>query len=388
MDEFHKLRSLPVLRPNVTVRSSLGAGSKLSGLKRDFKPTSFNAYFDTCKHVCVSGNVFRIYLSGCQTSNCVTLVLLHGGGYSALTWAPFVQALRLLCDCRVIAIDLRGHGGTNTDNDYDLSMNTLCSDVSGVLSAVIPDIDLAPVVIIGHSMGGALAIHCAHKLQNTLTNFAGLVVIDVVEGTALEALKNMKQVLKNRPKSFNSLRSAVEWCYRSGMTRNLEAAKVSMPGQLKNVETNKTATEDIHNIADDSESVSRCRNLTTNVNQIVEEEESDVEKAEGVARVETQELSAVCRYVWRIDLEKTEPCWNDWFQGLSELFLTAPIQSKLLILAGVDRLDRPLTIGQMQGKFQTEVLSRCGHAAHEDDPNKVAEIIATFLRRNRLLPPK
>lgn len=36
------------------------------------------------------------------------------------------------------------------------------------------------------------------------------------------------------------------------------------------------------------------------------------------------------------------------------------------------------------GKFQMQVLPRCGHAIHEDLPDKVAEIIATFLVRHKL----
>jgi protein phosphatase methylesterase 1 len=39
----------------------------------------------------------------------------------------------------------------------------------------------------------------------------------------------------------------------------------------------------------------------------------------------------------------------EWFTDLSEKFLGCPA-SKLLILAGTDRLDKTLTIAQMQGK--------------------------------------
>ena len=44
-----------------------------------------------------------------------------------------------------------------------------------------------------------------------------------------------------------------------------------------------------------------------------------------------------------------------WYKGLSEAFLgvCAP---KVLMLAGTDRLDKPLTIGQMQGRFQMVLL--------------------------------
>lgn len=38
------------------------------------------------------------------------LLLLHGGGHSALSWAVFTQAVTKLCTCQVLAFDMRGHG--------------------------------------------------------------------------------------------------------------------------------------------------------------------------------------------------------------------------------------------------------------------------------------
>ena len=42
----------------------------------------------------------------------------------------------------------------------------------------------------------------------------------------------------------------------------------------------------------------------------------------------------------------------------------------MLLLAGMDRLDTELTVGQMQGKFQLTVLPKAGHAIHEDAPKQ------------------
>lgn len=67
--------------------------------------------------------------------------------------------------------------------------------------------------------------------------------------------------------------------------------------------------------------------------------------------------------MWRIDLTKTEKYWKEWFKGLSAMFLSLNVP-KLLLLAGVDRLDKELMVGQMQGKFQMQVLPQCGHAVH------------------------
>ena len=88
-------------------------------------------------------------------------------------------------------------------------------------------------------------------------------------------------------------------------------------------------------------------------------------------------------YTWRIDLAGTEPHWEGWFQGLSSLFLSCPVP-KVLILAGTDRLDKELTLGQIQGKYQFNVLPKCGHVVHEDAPESVAEIIGNFMVRFKL----
>ena len=37
----------------------------------------------------------------------------------------------------------------------------------------------------------------------------------------------------------------------------------------------------------------------------------------------------------------------------------------------------------MQGAFQMQVLPQAGHAVHEDLPDKVADILSTYLVRNK-----
>lgn len=99
-------------------------------------------------------------------------------------------------------------------------------------------------------------------------------------------------------------------------------------------------------------------------------------------RTLTNVLPLVCSYTWRIDLAKSEKYWVGWFSGLSDKFLNLRLPKQLL-LASIDGLDRTLTVGQMQGRFQMQVLARCGHAVHEDRPHEVAEVISGYLIRNR-----
>lgn len=87
---------------------------------------------------------------------------------------------------------------------------------------------------------------------------------------------------------------------------------------------------------------------------------------------------------WRTNLFSTQPFWEGWYKDMSARFLDSPA-IKVLMVAGRERLDTPLTIGHMQGKFQLMLFSGCGHFIHEDIPEQVQceqfqEIMCRLLR--------
>jgi len=276
----------------------------------------------------------------------------------------------------------------------NLAEETLSRDVADIVKHLYDEGDEGkdppPIVLLGHSMGGAIAIHVANK--DLLPTLIGLIVIDVVEGTALEALANMQSFLRGRPKNFATLERAIEWAVRTGHIRNSDSARVSMIGQLKR-SSGETATHELETKLEDANEAKQSARLESLDED--EEREDDDNTAGAVAAVGTSGIATASTnastgvqdgYVWRIDLAKTEPYWKGWFSGMSQLFLGCAVP-KLLLLAGVDRLDKDLTIGQMQGKFQMQVLPQSGHAVHEDAPDKVAESVATFLVRNKFAEP-
>lgn len=50
-----------------------------------------------------------------------------------------------------------------------------------------------------------------------------------------------------------------------------------------------------------------------------------------------------------------------WFKGLSHIFLNIHIP-KILLTAEKERLDKELTIAQMQGRFKVVVIHGVGHS--------------------------
>ncbi|XP_028788529.1 protein phosphatase methylesterase 1 [Neltuma alba] len=289
-----------------------------------YSPVDWSVYFDKEDDVKIpdSNDVFHVYMAGSEGP---VVFCIHGGGYCGLSFA--LSASKIKEKARVVAMDLRGHGKSLTDNDLDLSIETLCNDVLAVVKALYGDSPPA-IVLVGHSMGGSVAVHVAAR--KSLSSLAGLVVVDVVEGTAMASLIHMQKILSSRMQHFPSIEKAIEWNVRGGSLRNVDSARVSIPTTLK---------------YDDSK---KC-------------------------------------YVYRTPLEETEQYWKGWYEGLSDTFLSCPVP-KLLLLAGADRLDRSLTIGQMQGKFQMVVVRHTGHAIQEDVPDEFATLIINFISRNRIGP--
>ncbi|WCJ34841.1 Protein phosphatase methylesterase 1 [Euphorbia peplus] len=289
-----------------------------------YAPLDWTDYFDREDDVSIpdSDDVFHVYMAGNEGP---VVFCLHGGGYSGLSFA--LSAGKIKEKARVVAMDLRGHGKTSTENEVDLSIETMCNDVISVLKEMYGDSPPA-IVLVGHSMGGSVAVHVAAK--KVLPSLAGMVIVDVVEGTAMASLIHMQKILSNRMQHFSSIEKAIEWNVKGGTLRNTDSARISVPTTLKYDDTKK------------------C-------------------------------------YVYRARLEETEQYWREWYDGLSEKFLSSPVP-KLLLLAGTDRLDRTLTIGQMQGKFQMVVVRHTGHAIQEDVPDEFAALVVNFITRNRIGP--
>ncbi|KAB0801319.1 hypothetical protein PPYR_05673 [Photinus pyralis] len=346
----------------------------------DCTPVKWSKYYSKEELLHINGSEFNVYFCG---STGPVLLLIHGGGYSALTWSLFAEDITHKIDCQILAVDLRGHGSTKTDDESNLSLDVLAQDIELVVSTVYGDNPL-PIVLIGHSLGGAVVVEVASRISAVV----GVCVIDVVEGTAIESLSSMQSILRGRPNSFSSIEQAIQWSYRSGQTHNMEAAKVSMPGQIKNCRTNELAARETwdKNKLNTEIAEKVCRH-----SDVIREEDEDPENETVDATKNSSPVFEVpntsSKYTWRIDLSKTENYWIGWFKGLSQKFLNIRVP-KVLLLANIHGLDTALTVGQMQGKFQLQVLQRSGHAIHEDQPHQVADIIAGFLVKQKLAVAK
>lgn len=108
------------LRKSVLNKNPRGFGMVRNPI--DFSPVNPSEYFDSDEDISTSNGNFHVYKKG---NTGPILCCLHGGGYSGLTWALFAVEICKNIECQVVAIDLRGHGSSLTNDDANLALSTL-----------------------------------------------------------------------------------------------------------------------------------------------------------------------------------------------------------------------------------------------------------------------
>ncbi|KAH8118086.1 protein phosphatase methylesterase [Phellopilus nigrolimitatus] len=310
-EENDSLGSLPSMPPPRSSVQSLGTRQRREP-NPDYAPISAEGYFDQAVEVAVpsSGLSFRVYYSPPTVSTIAkgtVMVCHHGAGYSGLSFACFAKEIKTMAngECGVLALDARRHGKTkpidDTISDEDLSIDVLSKDAYSLITTLFPSVTESPsFLLVGHSMGGSVLVRTCGMLQERKYRITGVAVLEAVEGFAIEALPHMNKLLDSRPVGFDSIEEAIEWHVSNHTVRNSLSARISVPSLF-----------------------------------VPSEPLTDHEPA----------------FKWRTSLRSTAPYWESWFSGLSSRFL-AVRAARLLVLAGTDRLDKELMIGQMQGKFQ------------------------------------
>ncbi|MFN8593400.1 MAG: alpha/beta fold hydrolase [Thermomicrobiales bacterium] len=117
-----------------------------------------------------------------------TLVFIHGLGGAQSTWATILAEFAE--NYRVVALDLPGHGASDKPapetTDYSIA------GLAGAVGQIIEKLDLAPAVLIGHSLGGATALQLAlerPKLVRGLVLVSSAGLGDEISGDLLDRIE-------------------------------------------------------------------------------------------------------------------------------------------------------------------------------------------------------
>lgn len=278
-----------------------------------------------------------------------TLLFLHGAGQTSVSWKPLVAALeRMYCKAttdsgldlqcfELVAFDCRGHGRTSSKSEH-LPIKVLVEDALAFLQGLLCTTagnEAHRVILVGHSMGGAVAVKLAATLaQSAATEEAakirviGVALLESVGDTALDAIQKSKEILFSRPTTFLSIEEVRQF---AGLSEMRDPTKLEILFSQLYYHPNEKM------------------------------------------------------YKWRTALLDSAEHWPEWFEKVSSTFLDLRMPGKLILVAHIDRLDTPLTLGHMQGKFQLVVVQassiEASHFVHESKPMAVANRLFSFVNR-------
>lgn len=123
----------------------------------------------------------RLHYLDWGNSSAPTLILMHGRFDHAHSWDWTARALAK--DYHIVAPDLRGHGNSAWSTDGGYTMTNYVYD----LAQLIETLGRSPVILVGHSFGGAVSLR-----------FAGLYPDKVSKIVAIEGLGLSPQRIRER----------------------------------------------------------------------------------------------------------------------------------------------------------------------------------------------
>ncbi|WP_058300255.1 alpha/beta fold hydrolase [Gorillibacterium timonense] len=144
------------------------------------------------------------------------LLLLHGFCGSSLYWQKVIPLLA--GHCRVIAPDLRGHGESEAPEEAVYSMEANADDIAALIQAL----DLDRPIVLGHSLGGYIALALAERYGELLSGFG------LIHSTAYPDTEESRA---GRDKGIATIRSEGITAFVDGLVPKLFAPEhlTSMP---------------------------------------------------------------------------------------------------------------------------------------------------------------
>jgi pimeloyl-ACP methyl ester carboxylesterase len=139
-------------------------------------------------------------------SGAINLVFIHCWGCDRSFWREQLDHFGKVDLYRVVSLDLPGHGASGVDRE-----TWQVADLGADVKAVVDELGLEQVLLIGHSMGGPVALYAAQLMPEKVT---GIVCIDTLHNAEYEY----------PPELFEQIVTSYEQDFTGTMTRMVESA--------------------------------------------------------------------------------------------------------------------------------------------------------------------
>ena len=135
-------------------------------------------------------------------------------------------AARLVPGRRMLALDQRGHGDSDPAPDDDYRVGTMADDVA----AFVGSLRIDRLALLGHSMGGRIAIKYAADHAARLER---LVIVDIGPDINLAGLERVRDMMAQSPERIESEDWAVEYIRRANPLQDLDMLRERVRHGLK-----------------------------------------------------------------------------------------------------------------------------------------------------------
>ena len=111
------------------------------------------------REVALADGALSYAVASCRSGPCAgTIVLIHGVGSNASRWEEFTEQTPLREGWRIIRLDLRGHGASESREKATLEIH------AADLMRVLDDAGIEKAVLVGHSLGAHASVgHAAAR---------------------------------------------------------------------------------------------------------------------------------------------------------------------------------------------------------------------------------
>lgn len=129
------------------------------------------------REVALADGALSYALAACRNARCAgTIVLIHGVASNASRWEEFTEQTPLRDGWRIIRLDLRGHGASESRVKGTLEVH------AADLMRVLDDVAVEKAVLVGHSLGAQIAMRAAMLYPERVL---GMVLMDPLVSSAL-----------------------------------------------------------------------------------------------------------------------------------------------------------------------------------------------------------
>jgi pimeloyl-ACP methyl ester carboxylesterase len=151
-----------------------------------------------------------LYVEEAGPSSPKGALFIHGSALRTDVWHYQMPGVG---DHRLVFMDLRGHGRSQPKGDLDFTIDNLARDIE----AVIEDSELEEIVLVGHSVGGMIALRLASsRLEWLGSRIKGLVLVNTTYRPAYDTsiggavVSKLERVIRHPVDALGNYHSSIE----------------------------------------------------------------------------------------------------------------------------------------------------------------------------------